>query len=140
MNLEKTPAESAIFDKILNQKIKYCMNKSPMTSIQEVVADTTKEFFEQKWISLIDTDKYQITVDQYIELGNNYGPDLTAIPRFRFDPKLLKKSSNGQAPKRHTNYENFRKSMKGKLSNQEIITQWKAMSIEEKEKYKTIKE
>lgn len=130
MNETKSPSESALWDKILQHKVKYFMKNSPMTSIKEVVANTEKDYLEQKWISLIDTDKYLLTIDQYIELGNDFGPDLTAISRSRFDPKLLRNTKNSA-------YINFRKSMKSTMKNEDIIKKWKEMSQEEKDKFKT---
>ena len=114
------------------------MDKSPMTPINEIVADSTQEYLEQQWITLVDTDKYHLNIDQYLEIGDKFGPDITAIPRYRFDPKLFRKSLTAQTPKRQTSYEIYRKSVKGQLSNQEIIQRWKDMPIEEKEKYKPI--
>ena len=84
MNIARTPAEENIWNKLLHIHLDKAMDESPLTPVSEVYAETLKDFFEWKWINLVDTEKPHFTIDEYYEKAKQFGPDLNAIPRTRF--------------------------------------------------------
>ena len=72
MNIARTPAEENIWNKLLHIHLDKAMDESPLTPVSEVYAETLKDFFEWKWINLVDTEKPHFTIDEYYEKAKQF--------------------------------------------------------------------
>ena len=88
-----TPTEKEFYDKIQAKAIDSINAKAPNTPISKVKEEAYNSFLSQSWILNSQQDYLKLTRDDLIKISESYGPDLTIIPRTRYQHFRTRKSS-----------------------------------------------
>ena len=136
--------EKKLWNQLWIPSIEEMSEKSPNAPISSCYNHVYQEFILRKWeLKINPKSTNSLSMEEYNSLPNNYGPDLTAIPRTRYQ-NLKTQKSKIDSSKKHTPYMNFVRLWNKEHSNLEIDNKqrftligkaWKALTKEEQMSY-----
>ena len=138
-----TQGEYELYQKILNNYMCQQHDDNPDMPIKDLFDKAFKVFLSQKWICHANPTQLPIPEDEYQKMAATDGPDLTRIPRSRYQLIKAGKNSKGQKKSGMNAYACYvqeqMKLLTGVEPNEKmkILGQkWQNMKPEEKESYK----
>ena len=136
--------EKNLWNQLWIPAIEEMSERMPYAPISSFYAQTYQNFINRKWeLKTNKKSSIKITTEEYNSLPNKYGPDLTGIPRTRYQNIKTKKSKEA-SPKKPSGYTNFvriwnKEHPKLEVDNKQRFTligkSWNALTKEEKEMY-----
>lgn len=129
-------SEYELWRKILSRCVDQKIHDDPGAAVSSVYNDAYKLFLNEKWVCQLDPNKFNFTEEEYEKIGFEDGPDLTRIPRTRYN-YLGTKEKRASKPTKLNRYQIFcqEKSKEGIKDFKEIGKLWKELPEEQKKAY-----
>ena len=82
--LQLNSTEKEFYDKIQAEVLDNLNTKAPHTPISKVKQEALNTFLDRRWV--LETQKNYLSIKQedLVKISESYGPDLTVLPRFRY--------------------------------------------------------
>lgn len=127
--------EKAFYEAIQSKIVEKACKAAPETPLSRVLQDSVDSYSRLHWILELNERFPSFKRDDYESMENTFGPDLTAMPRYRFASLKPSRSSrtSENTTKRLSGANLFVKENTGTLS--ERMAAWKALPEDQKAKY-----
>ena len=92
-HFQLTAAEKEFYDTIQNNIIDSVNQKAPNTPVSKIKEEAYNSFLSQSWILHSQQNFLKLSREDLVKIGETYGPDLTIIPRTRYQHFRTRKTS-----------------------------------------------